>query len=161
MLSFFKVDVRRVAAIPAGKPSGAWAQSAGLALHQKWRERAAAERGPGTFTRRELLDLFPPDPTLDDILASDTPHRARAFWRDAIGLLKQHGLLGHYREIGALEDKRQGWGDAWADQPLDLRPPAGEARDGVAEIASRAASVRARGPRRRRAPAKEHAKPPE
>ena len=73
ILTYFG-DVRKLAAIPAGKPSGAWAQAIGLALQQKWRERAsyAQERHVGqdkhltvdfgTFTRRELLDLFPPNP---------------------------------------------------------------------------------------------------
>jgi hypothetical protein len=44
-------NVRKLAAIKAGKPSGAWAQAIGLALQQRWRERAsyaeiARRRGP-------------------------------------------------------------------------------------------------------------------
>jgi len=35
-------DVLQLARIPAGKPSGAWAQSVGLALNQRWRERSAS-----------------------------------------------------------------------------------------------------------------------
>src|SRR5205807_5352857 len=32
-------DIYKIAAIPAGRPSGAWAQSIGLALNQLWREQ--------------------------------------------------------------------------------------------------------------------------
>ena len=42
ILAYFG-EVRRLAAIPAGKPSGAWAQAVGLALQQVWRERAARD----------------------------------------------------------------------------------------------------------------------
>jgi hypothetical protein len=160
ILSYFAVDVRRVAAIPAGKTSGAWAQAIGLALHQKWRERAAsadvARVGEdkrttvrvGTFTRRELLDLFPPEPTLDDVLGSSNPGRARDYWREAVGLLKQHGLIGHYRELGAAPAQRQGWQSAWLTQPLDVRPT-DDGREAVAEIADRAKGLRERAHRRR------------
>jgi hypothetical protein len=162
ILSYFAVDVRRVAAIPAGKPSGAWAQAIGLALHQKWRERAAyadvahvgedksATVRVGTFTRRDLLDLFPPEPTVDDVLKGHTPGRARDYWREAIGLLKQHGLIGHYKELGTAPTQRQGWQDAWLTQPLDIRPT-DDGREAVAEIADRAKEVRERGRRRRAA----------
>jgi hypothetical protein len=40
VLSYFG-DVRKFAALPAGKPSGAWAQAIGLALQQWWREKSA------------------------------------------------------------------------------------------------------------------------
>lgn len=34
-------NVRKLAVIKAGKPSGAWAQAIGLALQERWRERAS------------------------------------------------------------------------------------------------------------------------
>ena len=65
-------DVRRLANLPGRQAGGAWAQSIGLALQQRWREQAThAERHTardGTqnlrfrpFTRRELLTLFRPE----------------------------------------------------------------------------------------------------
>jgi hypothetical protein len=52
-------DVLPIAAIASGKPSGAWAQSVGLALQQRWRERAARARWePGD----PLPALHPPGP---------------------------------------------------------------------------------------------------
>jgi hypothetical protein len=152
ILTYFG-DVRRLAAIPAGKPSGAWAQAIGLALNQRWRERSSyADIGHvgedktltvrfGMFTRRELLDPFPPDPSADDILEGPNPRYAKAYWRDAIALLKQHGVVGHYREIGVLPDKRQGWQRVWLDQELDIRPAA-DGKQAAAEIATRARAVR-------------------
>jgi hypothetical protein len=152
ILSYFG-DVRRLAAIPAGKPSGAWAQAVGLALHQKWRERSAraevAHVGAdkaltvrfGTFTRRELLDFCLPDPSVDDVLGGPNPRYAKDYWRDAIALLKQKGVISHYQEIGTLPDKRQGWQDAWLDQRLDVRPTE-EGKQAAAEIATRSRAVR-------------------
>ncbi len=153
-------EVRRLAAIPAGKPAGAWARAAGLALQQVWRERAAraftARVGEdkkltvriGTVTRRRLLDTFSPSPTVHDILDGKNPQRARAYWDEAIRLLKQEGVIGHYREAAPLEAGRQGWAEAWLDQPLDIRPRADDLQ-AVAEVAGGARNAR-RGRRRQR-----------
>jgi hypothetical protein len=134
ILTYFAVDVRKLAAIPAGKPSGAWAQAIGLALHQRWRERSAYSEihhvgedrsltvNFGTFTRRELLDLFPPDPSVDEVLNGPNPRYAKDYWHDAIQLLKYKGIVSYYKEFGALPDKRQGWQQAWLDQKIDIRP---------------------------------------
>jgi hypothetical protein len=152
VLTYFG-DVRKLAAIPAGKPSGAWAQAIGLALQQWWREQSAtaapallgpdqpAVRFAQRPTRRLLLDMFPPTPTAEDILTSRDPGRARRYWRDAIALLKQAGVIAHYRELGALPAKRQGWGREWLDQELDIRPNE-DGQVAVAEIAQRAQRVR-------------------
>ncbi|MGH2355814.1 MAG: hypothetical protein ACRDI2_08260 [Chloroflexota bacterium] len=152
ILTYFG-DVRRLATIPAGKPSGTWAQAIGLALHQRWRERSAyadvhhvgGDKALtvcfGTFTRRDLFDLFSPDPSADDVLGGHDPKRARAYWKDAIALLKQQGVVGYYKELGALPDKRQGWRDAWLDQELDIRPTE-EGKQATAEIAKRSRTVR-------------------
>jgi hypothetical protein len=154
-------NVRKLAAIKAGKPSGAWAQAIGLALQQRWRERAsyAQIRHVGEdshltirtkpFTRRELLDLFPPSPTVDEVLASNDPGRAKKYWDDAIKMLKAEGIVTHYRELVPLPSKRQGWASDWLEQPLDIRP-AEEETAAIAEIAARA-SVRRRAARRRKA----------
>jgi hypothetical protein len=153
VLSYFG-DVRKLAAIPAGKPSGAWAQAIGMSLQQWWREQSASAV-PGVVgddnhltvrfvhkpTRRQLLDMFPPTPTVDEILNSRDPGRAKTYWRDAIALLKQTGVIAHYREIGTTTQKRQGWAREWLDQELDVRPDE-EGRAAVAEIAERARRVR-------------------
>jgi hypothetical protein len=153
VLSYFG-DVRKLAAIPAGKPSGAWAQAIGLALQQWWREKSSTaipaltgddNRLTVRFvqhpTRRLLLDMFPPTPTVDDILNSHDPGRAKSYWRDAITLLKQTGMIAHYRELGTVTLKRQGWAREWLDQELDIRPD-DEGKAAVAEIAHRARRVK-------------------
>lgn len=153
-------DLRKLAAIPAGKPSGAWAQSIGLALHQLWRERSSradiAYVGDskkltvrvGSYTRRDLLDLFPPEPTVEEVLRSLNPRRAREYWRDAINLLKQEGRIGYYQELKPLKAGRQGWAEEWLDQPLDIRPGEDGKQD-VAEIAQRAKNARGARAKRR------------
>jgi len=159
-------DVRKLAAIPAGKPSGAWARSIGLALQQRWREESAtagvAHVGEqnkvvtftGPFTRAELLDLFPPSPTLDEMLAGPNPARARAYWKDAIGLLKEQGTIGYYREQTRLAAGRQEWAAEWKAQEINIEPPADSASAlAIAEIASRAKTAR-------KARAKRKASPP-
>ncbi|HEX2950879.1 MAG TPA: hypothetical protein VHV83_15155 [Armatimonadota bacterium] len=149
-------NIRNIAAIPAGKPSGAWAQSIGLALYQRWRERATrAEVGyvgednhPTVrgqhFTRRDLLGLFRCDPYVEDVLSSKNPSRARQYWNDAIQELKLSNVIGYYREVEPLPQERQGWQERWLDQPLDIRP----AQDGTQAIAEIARSVN----HKRRAP---------
>jgi hypothetical protein len=146
VLSYFG-DVLRLAAIPAGKPSGAWAQAIGFALQQIWRERAAtvklvrvgepqkhltAQFPP--VTRRELLDAFPPTPTVQQILTSPNPRRARLYWTEAIGLLQHSKVIGFYRELGSVATRRQEWAAGWLSQPLDIRPGL-EGTAAVAEIA--------------------------
>jgi hypothetical protein len=152
VLTYFG-DVRKLGAIPARRPSGAWAQAIGLALQQCWRERSAGADvtrvGDANiltvrfkpFTRRELLDMFPPNPTVGDVLQSGNPKRAQEYWREAISQLKRARVVGFYREIEDLPDKRQGWADAWLSQPLDIRP-AEEGRQAIALIAQRARRVR-------------------
>jgi len=159
ILSYFG-EVRRLAAIPAGKPSGAWAQSIGLAVQQIWRERAhdaviarVGEENKLTarlrpVTRRQLLTLFPPSPTVHEVLSGPNPKRARTYWDQAIRILRGERLIGHYREIDTLNERREGWAEAWLDQAIDIRA-ADDDLAAIAEIAGRAGSV-TRARRRRR-----------
>jgi hypothetical protein len=129
-------DISKIAAIPAGRPSGAWAQSIGMALNQLWRERGARQQ-PGRsgeenrltvrfkepFTRFELLDLFRTDPLVGQVLSSDKPHRAQHYWQEAIQILKTHKVISHYEQIDPLPKKRKGWQEFWLQsQRLDIRP---------------------------------------
>jgi hypothetical protein len=159
-------DVRKLAAIPAGKPSGAWAQAIGLALQQKWRERASratvgrvgedkkATVHVGTFTRRQLLDLFPPSPTVDEVLTGPHPARAREYRDEAIKHLRRNHIVGFCEATAPLPEKRKGWADSWLDQPLDIHP-ARPGTDAVAEIAGNAQARRKALERRRRTRAPE------
>ena len=95
------------------------------------------------FTRRELLDYLNPEPHYADVLASAHPLRAVGYWDDAVRLLRQQGIIGaaesDYVEHGPAPWRKpkdwpkgkpykpQGWGDAWLDEPLTIRPgPAGQ-----------------------------------
>jgi hypothetical protein len=152
VLTYFG-DVRKLASIPARRPSGAWAQAIGLALQQCWRERSAdadvtrvGEQSALTvrvkqFTRRELLDMFPPSPTVDDVLNGPHPKRAQSYWHEAITQLKRAKVVGFYKESEQSVEKRQGWADAWLDQMLDIRPTE-DGRLAIAQIAGRARQVR-------------------
>lgn len=146
-------NVLKLTGLPTGKPSGAWALSIGLALNQMWREGAArahvhtagddnhltARFAP--FTRYELLDLLRSDLWVEDVLKSSDPRRAQTYWKAAIKLLMDGGVIGYYKELDPLPDARQGWSDFWLRrQRLDIRPQAAEAQD-VAEIARRAQQV--------------------
>jgi hypothetical protein len=162
LLAFFG-NVRQIAAIPAGKPSGAWAQSIALALNQTWREQAAR---PNTkvytagednrpvvrmrpVTRRELLTLYPPEPqfSAEAILGGNDPKRARKYWDDAIRLLKPTrdnpgaGIIGWYKELVPLPQTRIGWQTAWLDQPLDIRPR-GEDKAAMIDLARKGEAAR-------------------
>jgi hypothetical protein len=159
-------EVRRLAGLPAGQPRGAWAQSIGLALHQRWRERAqGAEMVPvgeqrrltarfdKPFTRRDLLGLFRAQPDFDDILQSANPDRARKYWDAALRLLRQVQVVGYCEPLAPLVTGRKEWQDPWLDQPLDIRPR-GDATAAVATIARKAATAKRVRAAQRRTPSK-------
>jgi hypothetical protein len=140
--------VQKLAGLPTGKVSGAWALTIGLALNQLWRERSARAEiytvGESKhltanfgrpFTRAELFDLFQPAIRPEEILESDKPGRALKYWQAAIKHLKEHGVIGHYKELDPMPQERKGWGDFWLKaQRLDIRPKHEEIA-AVAEIA--------------------------
>ena len=140
-------NVRKLAGLPTGQASGAWALSIGLALNQYWRQRAARAqrenagddnhltvRFMGSFTRYRLLDMFRPEPWVEEVLKSSNPKRAQNYWKEAIRLLKQHQVIGHYAEINKMPNGRRGWRDFWLNyQQLDIRPKGDDAKD-IAEI---------------------------
>lgn len=134
-----------ISEIPIGQPSGAWARAIGLALQQFWREEATratysragdAHRLTIRFrdvTRRELLEMFPPRPSVRDVLDGKNPVRAIEYWETAISILKarpadksREPFITHY---GPTRDwkrdrQRKGWAEPWLDEPLDIRPAA-------------------------------------
>jgi hypothetical protein len=143
-------NVRAIASIPRGKPSGAWAACVGFALQQKWREQAATapvtritkSTKEGTaktttqkfrpFTRRVLLaQLWRSDVDPDEILKGEHPERAKEYWNAAIVILKKNGVVGIYKEIEPLAATGYGWQDAWLDQPLDIRPTGDNRKDAI------------------------------
>lgn len=130
-------DLKRIALLPSGKPSGAWAQSIALALHQRWRERAAHVGKPQRFTRRDLLELFPARPEVNDVLHSANPSRAMEYWNQAIRMLRGDqggvGLIDTCRVVRDLVPERQGWQSDWLQQPLEIEP-AEQFRETLAEI---------------------------
>lgn len=152
-------NVLTIARISCGKPSGAWASCIGFALNQKWREQAS--RAPVTiitkeddkkvimqkfspFTRRILLgQLWRSDVDPKKILDSKDPARAKEYWDAAIEILRKDGIIGIYQEIKSLPTEREGWKDAWLDQPLDIRP-IGDARKDAIEIYQKAQEARKR-----------------
>ena len=153
-------DVRTIAQIPRGKPSGAWAACIGFALQQKWREKAAkAPEGKGKkkdgtqvptqtfppFTRRILLtQLWRSEFDPEEILKSEHPERAKEYWEAAIKELKKRGVIGYCAEIEPLPIMAYGWQNAWLDQPLDIRPTGDNLKDTIT-IHEKASAARKRG----------------
>lgn len=142
-------NVRKIANIPAGTPSGALAQSAGMALHQLWREQAddavvnirtgednhLTVRTRKPLTRRKIFSLFPPNPPLEERLASKDPQRAKRYCEEAFDLLREHEIIGYWKALEPLPKQRKGWQEAWLDQPLDIRATP-EVMKRIAEIAA-------------------------
>jgi hypothetical protein len=154
-------NVRDIAAIRRGQPSGNWAACVGLMLLQLWRENASRgtlhtrenPKGGATietlqtrsFTRRELLARsLRPDSDVQSILKSDTPRRAREYWEKAVTELKTRGIIGYYREVEPLPTGRVNWQEAWLNQPLDIRP-AGEVKEDALTIHKSSKSARKKG----------------
>jgi hypothetical protein len=152
-------EVGCLAELPGRQAGGAWAQSLGLALQQRWREQATyaqRQRGPDgsislrfrPFRRRELLTLFRPDPPVEAILAGDHPKRGLEYWNEAIGLLVQQGLL-RERPLpvqptrSPVKPRRQGWERAWLEEALEFTP-AGPVMTALQAIAAPAHARRGR-----------------
>lgn len=166
-------NVRAIARIPGGKPSGAWARCIAMTLYQRWREGASrtgsGDEGENTagsksaapaksvvrwrpFTRRQLLrGLFKAEPDVLGLLEGANPIRALEYWREAIQVLKDEGIVSQVRAVTPLEWLKEDaisirrpaqWRDQWIDQPLDFTP--GEAElEAAREIRERAAQVQA------------------
>ena len=116
-------EYRRLAAIPAAKVSGAWARSMGLALTQRWRERASYSGPQKKMTRRYLLTQLPPAPTVDEVLSGHDPARARRYFTQALGRLRAAGVIAAYREPDAKTLPRTGWANVWLGQTVDVTQP--------------------------------------
>ncbi len=116
-------DARRLMAIPRGKVSGAWAFSIGRALTQRWRELASYGKAQ-KLTRRYLLSQFPPSPTVDEVLASHDPRRARRYFTQALAELKTAGVIDAYSEPDPKSLPRYEWAAVWLAQVVDVTPPA-------------------------------------
>lgn len=162
ILTYFG-DVRKIAAIPAGRTPGAWAQCIALALHQLWREQAAdvqvahvgqdkvlTVRLSEPFTRPRLLGLFPPSPptpTGKELLYGPDPKRAWDYWDEAVDILKHRCIIGYYRETPprspAKRGRDNGRQDEWERQQLDVRPAA-DGKQAMATIAEKAKEARAK-----------------
>jgi hypothetical protein len=133
-------SVRRIAAIPAGKPAGAWAQAIALTLNQHWRTHAASPGRAQHLSREQLLDTFQPQPTVHEILTSPNPDRARRYFTGALRDARLARAIGRYVEPPPLPG-RQGWAEAWLRERVDIQPP-GEVADDLSAIAAAAARNR-------------------
>lgn len=156
-------NVRVLARIPSGKAAGAWARCIGMTLYQRWREGAsragATEEGQQVvrwrpFTRRALLTgLFRAQPDVMEMLNGSHPLRAKDYWNDAVQMLKLEGFISHIVEVEPLPKSRQGWSEAWLDQPLDIRPGE-EPLKAAEEIMKSADAFKLRGKKKRGRPRK-------
>lgn len=154
-------NIRDIAAIPRGKPSGEWASCVALMLLQSWREQATKgtlhtrenPNGGATletlqtrhFTRRALLSLnLRPDSDVQSILSGNDPSRAKTYWEGAIKTLRARGIVAFYREMEPLSTGRANWQEEWLDQPLDIRP-AGDIKKDALTIHKSAKIARKKG----------------
>lgn len=136
----------KIASIPGGKPSGAWARSYAAVLLQAWREKAAYDSP--TFTREGLHLACPTEPSLWDVLDGSNPRRAIEYDREAWALLKEAGIVATDPKkldfTPKHKQKRQGWRTDFLSEELTVRPGP--------EIEAQVSEVRPRlGPRKRKA----------
>ncbi len=107
------------------KVGGDWARLIGLSLarlfRMKPREMLTGEYSP---TRRQLLTHYTPKTqTVESLLSSDKPKRAVTYYREALNILAEKGLIA--RTGDAAPDVtpatmlrpygRQGWAEKWLD----------------------------------------------
>ena len=109
----------RVIKIPAGNPSGSWAQAIAFALLLEARKRSCATV---EVTREYLLTHYPGKPHPMDIIANpNTSRRAVEYWAGAMEKIKRKldGL------IEKIEDPKaptgHGWAARWRKQRIVIR----------------------------------------
>lgn len=113
--------------IPGERVAGDWARSIGSALGYYWR-LAPSQVVKGTRnnpTRRELLYMYIPKTSPEDILNSDNPTRARDYWRAAITSLVEKKFIrksGEGAKPDCKEYPRKGWQQAWLSEQVEIQP---------------------------------------
>lgn len=151
-------NARKIASIPGGKPSGAWARSYAIVLLQHWRESAAKEatvKRVGdentlsvklpTITRKEIHERCPQMPYIQDVLGGPNPKRALVYDQEAWQYLQEVGIVAtDAKELLFEPQRRKGWADDFLNQEIQVRPGPDIAEQ-VAEIHQRALDARKRG----------------
>jgi len=120
--------------IAPNKVAGDWARLMGLALAKIWRCKPRETVVESLqISRRELLTHYTPKTgTIEEILASDKPKRAAIYYREALNILLETGLIAPEGDAAKevtpdtmLEPYgRKGWGKAWLNDLCGLRPGA-------------------------------------
>ena len=110
-----------------------------------YRKVVGEHRDVGTLDA-SLLEMFPPRPSVRDVLDGNNPSRAIEYWENAIGILKskpkdesRQPVIAYYgptRDWGN-DRPRKDWAGLWLDEPLDIRPAA-EATQALSTIAKTA-----------------------
>lgn len=108
-------ELQAIASIPTGRPSGDWARCLALAISALARMNAARVGSSLTYSRRTLLCMFRPRHDPQGYLNRPSPGRVRTFWRDAVAILKEQGIVAAIDEPPATAN-RQGWTVHWLDE---------------------------------------------
>ena len=112
-------DLTALARIPRGKVAGDWAASVGLAVLFYGRVKAHDDGDTFQVTRRTLLERFDPVNSPDELLKGKNPGRAIEYWHQAVGLLKEAGLIEGVEEPD--ETRGRGWASKWLDVKVAVK----------------------------------------
>lgn len=122
----------RIGSIPAGQPSGAWAQVMSL-FYLRWARMNphSALRG-GAPTRRDMLTTYPPAVgNLEEVAGfGNNPRRIVEIYRVALGIMADKGIIERSGDADeSVDDQlrpypRKGWLDDWLDTSADIIPGA-------------------------------------
>lgn len=118
-------------AIPPNKVGGDWARAIGLTLAKIWRcKPREAKTETLRISRREILTHFTPKiQTVEQLLSSNDPKRAVTYYREALNILLESGLIAPEGDAapGVTPSAmgkpygRQGWGEKWLCDACNLR----------------------------------------
>jgi len=111
--------LHQLSQIPSGKPGGDWAKSIGYAGSQAIRNDAKNGGATKRLSRRFLLLQHMPNFLPDEILNGQNPKRAKGYWKDAIQILKDQGVIASCTEPEESTD-RKGWKDKWLDEMVEI-----------------------------------------
>jgi hypothetical protein len=111
-------DLNQIAQIPGGKTPLDWAKVMAMTGNSSLRSNASKTGPTRTLTRKHLLTRFLPNTTVDEILKSTNPKRARQYFTEACDYLKEHNIM-KIDEPAAKYD-RQRWADKWLNESVTV-----------------------------------------
>lgn len=107
--------------IPGNQAGGAWARVIAVRALQQWKIDPRHEIQPPT--RREFIDTYPAKKApLAKLLEGTDPLRIIKYWREALHILVENGVIATTEELNAQRPEGNKWAGKWLDTHVRILP---------------------------------------